>query len=862
MQTITRLTPNRRLAASLLKEAQATALEAKQLTWSSPDILPFSSWLERLWQDYTAKTIAAHPLLLNPEQEQLLWENILRESPANTFLLQISETARLARAAWNTLKAWRTPLNHPGLISTEDSATFLLWAHTFTERCEKNQWLDSASLIVFLLEKINAGSIRLPNEIQLAGFTELTPLQEALLEACKTQGCHITHKPLPQKNNTLHRLRLPDETQEILTMARWAKSLYDTHPEATIACTIPNLEKCREKVLRLFADTFSPEGSYTLDPTQLPFNVSAGRHLADYPVIHLGLQLLHIAPDKMPLPAFSQLLSSPYIAGAETEVYARAMLDTQLKKANISTLVWQRHLKDWHATCPQLASSLEKYIALQLARPSKQTFSFWITHFTQALTALGWPGERSLNSHEYQTVTAWLNCLTNIASFENILEPMSYQAALECCTQLISTHVFQVQSPEARIQLLGLLEATEIPFDYLWVMGLDDTAWPPAPKPNPFIPQHLQKSLQMPHATAEKELTYCQTLTTQLQRTAKTVIFSSAEKNEEAELRPSPLITDLPEITIKQITLSPLNTPALPIFTSRSCEFFHDEIALPLEPREKEYGGASLFELQAACPFKAFAELRLHAKIPDAPTLGLQAKERGTLIHNVMEILWSDLKDQAQLLSLSDSEVEQRIGKAVHKAIHSLASDALSNPRYQAIEAERLQILIKDWITLEKARPPFKIHALEHSATITISDIPVRVRIDRVDTTEAGDTIIIDYKTGNKNDITGWFGTRPDKPQLPLYALIDSTHTEAITYAQIHTEKMKWAGLSAHELDIPGIRSTIDWQAHLSEWRQTLTQLGSEYTQGYAAVDPKDGDKTCEYCELKTFCRIHEEITP
>ncbi len=90
--------------------------------------------------------------------------------------------------------------------------------------------------------------------------------------------------------------------------------------------------------------------------------------------------------------------------------------------------------------------------------------------------------------------------------------------ALEQLSQLTFNTIFQPQTPETPIQILGALEAAELPFKHLWVMQMDDSLWPSAPKPNPLLPSRLQKKYQMPHAAAERELFYCKKLTEQFKK--------------------------------------------------------------------------------------------------------------------------------------------------------------------------------------------------------------------------------------------------------------------------------------------------------------------------------------------------------
>ena len=53
--------------------------------------------------------------------------------------------------------------------------------------------------------------------------------------------------------------------------------------------------------------------------------------------------------------------------------------------------------------------------------------------------------------------------------------------------------LFQAESPDTPIQILGPLESTGLTFDALWLLGLDDYNWPPAPQSNPLLPNRLQR---------------------------------------------------------------------------------------------------------------------------------------------------------------------------------------------------------------------------------------------------------------------------------------------------------------------------------------------------------------------------------
>jgi hypothetical protein len=65
----------------------------------------------------------------------------------------------------------------------------------------------------------------------------------------------------------------------------------------------------------------------------------------------------------------------------------------------------------------------------------------------------------------------------------------------------------------------------------------------------------------------------------------------------------------------------------------------------PISTEESTRGGARLLELQAACPFRAQAEVRLGARALEEPAMGVDAAERGDLVHAALARLWSELGD-------------------------------------------------------------------------------------------------------------------------------------------------------------------------------------------------------------------------
>lgn len=872
------LTPNRRLSATLHLQYQQYQLTLhSQQSWQTPHILPITSWIHQLWSDYTHHQIEASPLLLNAAQEQYIWEKILLNTKENEQLLQISETADLIRSAWSLLKQWQVDINHPAFYVADDYAALASWIQAFQNICETQHWIDIASLPEILITKIQNSEMIPPSQLCMFGFSEYSPQLKQLLKTCESHGSMIIHVPLSDNKllSTATCISLLDQEIEILTMARWAKLTVAQNPSATIGCVIPDLDKIRDRVVQVFSEVFADEHTYTIDPQASPFNISAGKSLANYPIINTALQLLSLHKSIISNETFSNILMTPFIGEAEIERNKRANYDRILRLNNKKTIQLEAIAKEEYddrlslsKNCPHLARRLRAFFDLITKNQQPLTFTEWAKQFTELLTTLGWPGERSLNSEEYQIVESWLNLLSEYTTLDYIAKPVNLPEALRRLHKMVSHRIFQAKSPEAPIQVLGVLEAAAHPFDYLWVAGMDDLAWPPQPRPHPFIPKSLQRELHMPHATAERELNFCKTLIDQFKQSASYLIFSHAEQNEALELQSSPLIKDLPKINAENLKLETYIPRSQHIFNTKNIEKIIDEKAPDVTTDEKIRGGVSVIKQQALCPFKSFSEWRLHAHAFESPLPGLRAKDRGTVIHKALEIIWNKLKDHATLISLSEIELKSLIDQSIDIALCTVPNSHSEFTQYISLEKQRLHNLISEWLQIEKSRSSFKIITNEKSVPFTLGQLSLTIKIDRIDELADGKRLIIDYKTGKHNEIQSWFSERPEEPQLPLYALLDKDHTCGISFAQIHAGEHLFKGVSHYALDISGIKliseikkaTALSWNEQLTQWQQVLTQLSDDFYHGNAKVDPKDPPKTCEWCALKPLCRMNEDI--
>jgi probable DNA repair protein len=832
---ITVVTPNRRLAQALMADFDAWQGGKGLAAWEAPDILPFDAFVQRLWEEglYSEHEL---PLLLTPSQEQAIWQDVVRS--AN--LLSISETAAQCRDAWRLAHAWRIRLEGGG----EDAQAFREWAKSYEARTRGE--VDAARLPDVVLK--NMQEENRPALLVAYAFDIVPPQTKAFFSAFTLAECH------PERSGgRATRASFASARQELERAATWARARLEEGARR-IGVVVPDLAKRRKEVVRVFSRVMQP--GYNLPATcsvaapksAMPFNVSLGAPLTGVPLVHAALGLIRLSFQELEFAAVSRLIRSPFLGGAEAELTRRARLDRDLRET-LGPTVSLAALVASAGRCALLRQHLEAVFTLK--REGKDSPASWARHFSALTEAAGFPGERTLDSDEFQAQAKWHEVLGEFARLDRISKPISREEALATLQRLCRDTLFQPESAAAPIQILGVLESAGLRFDCLWVSGLTDEAWPMEARPNPFIPVALQKKAGVPQASPEASAALDRRLTEEWLAAAGEVIVSSPAKEQDRDLAPSPLITQVPEGTLELPELASYRDL---LFKSRDLVKIEDAQGPPVSPGPVR-GGTRVLADQAACPFRAFARHRLAAEPLEAPLAGPDASDRGRLLHGLMKHIWSELKGSANLHASNLVAVIERAAEAAVK-------EAGIEGRFADLERARLARLADEWLEVEKRRRPFEIAAVEEKRSLSIAGLELEGRIDRMDRLleGGGGHVLIDYKTGYRVTPKDWAPPRPDDPQLPLYAASAPEALCAVAFAKLRPGAMRFMGLGKAKDLVPNVRAAKNWPALLSDWKVETEALGAAFAAGEAAVDPKRELKTCERCDLQTLCRVYEKF--
>jgi ATP-dependent helicase/nuclease subunit B len=381
---------------------------------------------------------------------------------------------------------------------------------------------------------------------------------------------------------------------------------------------------------------------------------------------------------------------------------------------------------------------------------------------------------------------------------------------------------------------------------------MDDSRWPAAARPDPFLPRRLQRESGIPGATPERALAFARRVTGRLLASAPVIVMSHAEKEGDQELRLSPLIAGM---SVLERAAAVYATPARHQFRSGLMESIADARGPALAEGVKARGGAALLKAQSACPFQAFAVHRLGAEAPPEPEAGLTALEQGIANHAALAAIWKEFETRSNFFGAEEAERAAAVERAVGAAHAGMEKGG--RRRLFELDKIRLREILRQWLAVEAGRGEFTVTGVEAERE---PFVPLRnLRADRIDVTGDGAEILIDYKSSSPGK-GAWAGERPDDLQLPLYAVSAEEPPAAIAFAQLKPGACKFDGLAEEEGLLPGVKppKELSWEEQLAAWRETIELLWDEFAAGRADVDPKDDYAPCGQCHLQAMCRVAE----
>ncbi|MEO8302617.1 MAG: PD-(D/E)XK nuclease family protein [Betaproteobacteria bacterium] len=866
------VTPNKRLARRLAAINDDAQRASGRAVWPAPMVVPWASWLERLWLDVLASDAnVAVPRRFTAVQGAYAWKEIV--ASGGRRLIDENGTAVLAADAWSLVHAWGTgvPSWRGWAGGDDDCATFAGWADDYLHLLAGAGAMDTAQLPDWLACQSAAVATWRSGSVMLAGFVEMSAQQERLVAALATAGMTIAHcTTVRDRAGQTSRVAGTSPRDELSRALHWAREHALADPGAAIGIAIEDFASRRDEVRALAEDILCPELQWPgREGADRPYNLSLGIAASEVPIIATALDLIGLAHGSLPMPRAAALMRSPFLAASPGDGLRRAALESTWLREGRRDISIDEVVAALTGVDRAFADRWRKARDEQ-RRPSNATPREWTEFWRAWLAAAGWPGDRALSSAEWQARGAWDDLLAQFAALGAVAKRIPARDSVATLAAAARDHVFQPESARTSIEIMGVLEATGLPLDALWIAGLAAEVWPPAPRPNPLLPISWQRDRKVPRSSAARELAYSRVLTAQWTHGASEVVLSYASRVDDHARSMSPLVPAAPWRSGP--SLLPATTAQAQFASAPALERISDDCMPSLPPGSTASGGASLIETQSDCPFRASARFRLKVDAWPEPAAGLSAMERGILVHAAFAAFWRTVGDHAALVKLAPDALGARVDAAALAAMGELPA-----ARWRRIaaavrsgEAARVASIVLAWIDgFERSRPPFSIEAIEASRSLALGGLEFELRLDRIDALADGGTAIVDYKTGLAKAPARWFDPRPQGPQIGLYVLAQQAFApdrpvRAAAYAQLKPGEFRIQGIAADAKAWPQLvaPSAIrdpdlpDWSAIVAQWSRSLGAIATEVREGHASVTPRDIRKTCRYCGLQPFCRI------
>ena len=850
------LTVNARLTRQLASEYDQAQRRSGKSAWPTASVMPFHSWVAGLWEEH------GWAPALTGLRARVLWEKVVAADPSAG-----GWPSGVARASYDGLRLMREyglELPREDIYLTEEAKALKRWSEVYGAELKRLGYIGETE-VPFEVRRLIERGVPVPGEVIFAGFDEISPAVASIAAVLEKRGIAAAFWPgagdVPEAGEAVI-TRCRDEEDEVLRAARWVRAVH--RPGKKIGVIVPDLEGYRKAIIREFTSELSPAAVLPEAPEEPVFNISLGAPLSEEPLVGSALGILSIGEGREESGAIVAALCSPFFAGGEASSFAK--LDYRLRSENRTEtgLFECRSLVQGEAASKRLGD----WLAWLKGAPKKQSASAWAKAFTELLARVGWLKGMKLSSGEFQALSAWNKALEGFACLDDVLGKIARGEAVSRLSSIVRETVHQVETPEADIQVLGLLEATGLWFDEVRVLGCHEYALPSEPSPNPFIPLNIQAARGVPHSTSERELEFARAVTKRLLSSAPSIIISWPEVSDDRDLRVSPFFREYAATDEGALPSSRLVDMA-----SAALEEAPQDTPLPVGDEERALirGGTSILKNQSICPFRAFVIHRLNAVPLPAVQLDLKPETRGSILHEAMKLFWEDVRGSVRLKELKDSG-------ALAGYVESIAAKALEaadvppplSRRFIELERKRLSALLMDWAELESQRGVgFRVKTVELEKELQIGGLVIKGRVDRVDELEGGGELLIDYKTGAAKT-KDWLTKRPMEPQLLVYSM--GSGFDALSFARVVPGECRFLGITREGQTRPGIKpyesdkfrmdaGGLDWEGLMVFWKESLEGLANGFLAGVCDVDPNNlpgDDRACRYCELKALCRVSD----
>ncbi len=505
----------------------------------------------------------------------------------------------------------------------------------------------------------------------------------------------------------------------------------------------------------------------------------------------------------------------------------------------------------------------------------------FLSRCKQLLTLLLQHRHEQHNIPECEALTCSLSILDHLASLQQTYSYITSLSSLErIYTRLAQRHKIAFYGePLQGLQMLGVLETRCLDFDRIIILSVNESTIPSGKSNSSLIPYTLRRAFGIP-TYAERDAIFAYHFYHILQRATDITLLYHTETEAAGKGEPSRFITQLiaelaaqhDNIHIDTHFVSPSTAPT-PL--RNNTEVAKNDGIMHQLQQQAAYGfSPSALNLYLRCPLQFHYSYMLHVKEVLNVDEDLQASELGTLVHDILEHLYTTSADgciHADTLEQSLSNIEQLVEQTFAERYQQGRATEGRNYYYRAIAKTQIANLLNSEIAQLKQGNTLQIITLEEPLrsplSFTLHDEPLTVwfrgTADRIDRWN-GQLRIIDYKTGKVADKDLCFKHDLSDYCEGLYSIPDKwlqVMTYAWMYYRQHPDERLTSGIyplsnSRVELLPAQWYETKLFDSSLLEYFQTLLQqIMSNLMDRDRPFAATPGD-SCRLCPFRSLCSV------
>ena len=437
--------------------------------------------------------------------------------------------------------------------------------------------------------------------------------------------------------------------------------------------------------------------------------------------------------------------------------------------------------------------------------------------------------------------------------------------------------------PLKGLQVMGVLETRNLDFRNVFILSLNEGAFPATGSKGSYIPHNIRKAYGLP-TLAHQDAMYSYLFYRVLQRAENIHLFYNSETDVLGQGEMSRYVQQLlfeSGLNIRKYVLHNAVQPhgITPVCIPKNTDVMNS--LMKLNDGNAYFKGISPSALNSyiECRLQFYFRHVARIKEPDQVEEELDARVLGNFLHDVMENFYRDLtaRKQSQTIEKEDfKRAEAVLDLLIDRVfVQAYKLDPDRPVRYagqRLVVREIVKRFAVQIIRMDEAYAPFTIEALEHSGltyALKIDRRPFQAilggKVDRVDS--KGDLLrIIDYKTGKDElafESIGALFSRDGKRNKAAF--------QTLLYALMYVHSAN--GHLPHQRVVPGLINRMnlfddDFEFGLKvgkqlinnvspmfpEFEQKLKELFEELYDPDQPFDQTSNTESCRYCAYSQIC--------